>query len=45
VFNLSHFDFDLVNVAAKGLKSALRERLEGEDFYSLDSVPVRGMGQ
>jgi hypothetical protein len=40
-FNLS----DLANLAAKGLKSALRERLEGVDFYSLDSVLVRGMPQ
>jgi hypothetical protein len=35
----------LANLAAKGLKSALRERLEGVNFYSLDSVLVRDMAQ
>jgi hypothetical protein len=44
-FNLSFSDSDLANLAAKGLKSALRERLEGVNFYSLDSVLVRGMAQ
>jgi hypothetical protein len=44
-FNLSISDSDLANLAAKGLKSALRERLEGVNFYSLDSVLVRGMAQ
>jgi hypothetical protein len=42
---LSIYDSDLANLAAKGLKSALRERLEGVNFYSLDSVLVRGMAQ
>jgi hypothetical protein len=42
-FNLSISDSDLANLAAKGLKYALRERLEGVNFYSLDSVLVRGM--
>jgi hypothetical protein len=40
-FNLSIFDSDLVNLATKGLKSALRERLEGVNFYLLDSILVR----
>jgi hypothetical protein len=44
-FNLSNSDSDLANFAAKGLKSALRERLKGVNFYSLDSVLVRGMAQ
>jgi hypothetical protein len=44
-FNLSLSDSDLANLVAKGLKSALRDRLEGVDFYSLDSVLVRGMAQ
>jgi hypothetical protein len=44
-FNLSLSDSDLANLSAKGLKSSLRERLEGADFYSLDSVLVRGMAQ
>jgi hypothetical protein len=42
---LSISDSDLANLAAKGLKSALRERLEGANFYSLDFVLVRGMAQ
>jgi hypothetical protein len=42
-FNLSISESDLTILAAKGLKSALRERLEGVNFYSLDSVLVRGM--
>jgi hypothetical protein len=42
-FSLSISDSDLANLAAKGLKSALRERLEGVNFYSHDSVLVRGM--
>jgi hypothetical protein len=42
---LSISDSDLANLATKGLKSALRERLEGANFYSLDSVLVRGMAQ
>jgi hypothetical protein len=44
-FNLSISDSDLANLVAKGLKSALRERLEGVNFYSPDSVLVRGMAQ
>jgi hypothetical protein len=42
---LSISDSDLANLAAKGLKYALRERLEGVNFYSLDSVLVRVMAQ
>jgi hypothetical protein len=34
-FNLSIPDSDLAYLAAQGLKSALRERLEGVDFYCL----------
>jgi hypothetical protein len=44
-FNLSISDSDLANLAAKGLKSALRERLECVNFYSLDSILVRVMAQ
>jgi hypothetical protein len=44
-FNLSISDSDLANLAAKGLKSTLRKRLEGVNFYSLDSILVRGMAQ
>jgi hypothetical protein len=42
---LSISDSDLANLAAKGLKSSLREILEGVNFYSLDSILVRGMAQ
>jgi hypothetical protein len=42
-FNLSISDSNLANLAAKGLKCALRERLEGVNFYSLDTVLVRGI--
>jgi hypothetical protein len=42
---LSISDSDLANLAAKGLKYALRERLEDVNFYSFDSVLVRGMAQ
>jgi hypothetical protein len=44
-FNLSLSNSNLANLAAKDLKYALRERLEGVDFYSLDTVLVRGMAQ
>jgi hypothetical protein len=44
-FNLSISNSDLANLAAKGLKSALRERLECADFDSLDSILVRSMAQ
>jgi hypothetical protein len=42
---LSISDSSLTNLAAKGLKSALRERLEGVNFYSLGSVLVRVVAQ
>jgi hypothetical protein len=35
-FNFSISDSDLANLAAKGVKSTLRERLEGVNFYLLD---------
>jgi hypothetical protein len=38
-------DSGLANLAAKGLKSTLRERLEGADFYSIDSILVKGVTQ
>ena len=44
-FNLSLSDSDLADLAAKGLKSSIRERLEGVEFYSLATVLVRGMAQ
>ena len=44
-FNLSLSDSDLADLAAKGLKSTIRERLEGIEFHSLANVLVRGMAQ
>jgi hypothetical protein len=43
--NLSLIDFDLVDLAAKELRSALKDRLEGIEFHSLANVLVRGMSQ
>ena len=44
-FNLSLSDSDLAYLATKGLKYALRERLECIEFHSLANVLVRGMAQ
>jgi hypothetical protein len=43
--NLSLIDFDLVDLVAKELRSALKDRLEGIEFHSLANVLVRGMSQ
>jgi hypothetical protein len=42
-FNLSLIDSDLADLIAKGLRSAIRDRLEGVEFHSLANVLVRGM--
>jgi hypothetical protein len=44
-FSLLLSDSDLAYLDAKGLKFALRERLEGVDFYLLGYILVRGMAQ
>jgi hypothetical protein len=44
-FNLSLTDSDLVDLAARGLRPAIRDRLEGVEFHTLANVLVRGMAQ
>jgi hypothetical protein len=44
-FNLSLTDSDLANLAARGLRPTIRERLEGVEFHTLANVLVRGMAQ
>jgi hypothetical protein len=44
-FNLSLTDSDLANLAARGLRPAIRDRLEGVEFHTLVNVLVRGMAQ
>jgi hypothetical protein len=44
-FNMSLTDFDLVDLAARGLRPAIRGRLEGIEFHTLANVLVRGMVQ
>jgi hypothetical protein len=44
-FNVSLTDSDLAGLAARGLRPAIRERLEGVEFHTLANVLVRGMAQ
>jgi hypothetical protein len=44
-FNLSLTDSDLADLAARGLRPAIRDRLEGVEFHTLANVLVRGMTQ
>jgi hypothetical protein len=44
-FNMSLTDSDLVDLAARGLRPAIRDRLEGIEFHTLANVLVRGMVQ
>jgi hypothetical protein len=44
-FNLSLIDSDLADLAARGLRPAIRDRLEGVEFHTLANVLVRGMAQ
>jgi hypothetical protein len=44
-FNLSLTDFDLADLAARGLRPTTRYRLEGVEFHTLSNVLVRGMAQ
>jgi hypothetical protein len=44
-FNLSLTDSDLADLAARGLRPAIRDRLEGAEFHTLANVLVRGMAQ
>jgi hypothetical protein len=42
-FNLSLTDSDLADLAARGLRPAIRDRLEGVEFHTLANVLVRCM--
>jgi hypothetical protein len=42
---LSLTDSDLADLAARGLRPAIRDRLEGVEFHTLANVLVRGMAQ
>jgi hypothetical protein len=42
---LSLTDSDLADLAARGLRPAIRDRLEGVEFHTLSNVLVRGMAQ
>jgi hypothetical protein len=42
-FNLSLTDSDLADLAARGLRPAIKDRLEGVEFHMLANVLVRGM--
>jgi hypothetical protein len=44
-FNLSLTDSDFADLAARGLRPAIRDRLEGVEFHTLANVLVRGMAQ
>jgi hypothetical protein len=44
-FNLSLTDSDLADLAARGLRPTIRDRLEGVEFHTLAIVLVRGMAQ
>jgi hypothetical protein len=44
-FNLSLTDSDLADLAARGLRHTIRDRLEGVEFHTLANVLVRGMAQ
>jgi hypothetical protein len=44
-FNLSLTDSNLGDLAARGLRPAIRDRLEGVEFHMLANVLVRGMAQ
>jgi hypothetical protein len=44
-FNLSLTNSDLTDLAARGLRPAIRDRLEGVEFHTLTNVLVRGMAQ
>jgi hypothetical protein len=44
-FNLSLTDSDLADLAARGLRPTIRDRLEGVEFHTLANVLVRGMAQ
>jgi hypothetical protein len=42
-FNLSITDMDLVDICLKGLRSSIRDKIEGIDFLSVAQVQVRAL--
>jgi hypothetical protein len=44
-FNLSLTDSDLADLAARGLRPTIRDRLEGVEFHTLANLLVGGMAQ
>jgi hypothetical protein len=42
-FNLSIIDMDLADICLKGLRSSIRDRIEGSDFLSVAQVQVRAL--
>jgi hypothetical protein len=44
-FNLTLTDSDLADLAARGLRPTIRDRLDGVEFHTLANVLVRGMAQ
>jgi hypothetical protein len=44
-FNLSLSNSDLADLAARGIRLAIRDRLEGVEFHTLANMLVRGMAQ
>jgi len=44
-FNMSISDKDLVDVALNGLRSYLKEKLEGFDYFNLNALQLRAMNQ
>ena len=44
-FNLSISDKDLVDVVLNGLRSYLKEKLEGFEYYNLNAMQLRAMNQ
>ena len=44
-FNLSISYKDLVDITLGGLRSHLKEKLEGFDFYSINTLQLRAMNQ
>jgi hypothetical protein len=42
-FNLSITDMDLADICLKGLRSSIRDKIEGFDFFSVAQVQVRAL--
>jgi hypothetical protein len=42
-FNLSITDMDLADICLKGLRSSIRDKIEGSDFLSVAQVQVRAL--